>query len=242
MRRFDERRSPVDADRRGHRRRPDHRFRALRAAVGTASTWRTTPSCGAGRSNTPTPSGRRSGTTSILRRADRKPRWPTRRCRVPGGFPGAKLNYVDQVERSARSDRPAIVSIGEDGTDEEISWPALIARTASLAHTLRERGVGPGRPGGRVSAERARDRRRVPRDRQPGRGVERLRAGLLREGGAGPPGPTRAQRPDRRRRLPLRRQGARPQRVRSPSYGPVCPPSARPSSSTGSARRRSRTR
>ncbi|HEY5854404.1 MAG TPA: acetoacetate--CoA ligase [Aldersonia sp.] len=65
---------------------------------------------------------------------------------MPGArwFPGAKLNYVDQVERSARSDRPAIVYIGEDGPDQETSWPALIARTASLAHTLREHGVRPG--------------------------------------------------------------------------------------------------
>ena len=66
---------------------------------------------------------------------------------MPGArwFPGAKLNYVDQVERSARSDRPAIVSIGEDGTDEEISWPApMRRRTASLGAHAARAGVGPG--------------------------------------------------------------------------------------------------
>ena len=65
---------------------------------------------------------------------------------MPGArwFPGTSLNYVDQVARNARSDRPAIIHVSETGPDRELSWNELLSRTAAFAHTLRAHGVGPG--------------------------------------------------------------------------------------------------
>ncbi|WP_030517151.1 acetoacetate--CoA ligase [Nocardia sp. NRRL WC-3656] len=65
---------------------------------------------------------------------------------MPGAqwFPGQLLNYVDQIARHARTDRPAIVYAGEQGALTEISWAELLGRTASFAATLRELGVGLG--------------------------------------------------------------------------------------------------
>ncbi|WP_280329962.1 acetoacetate--CoA ligase [Nocardia wallacei] len=65
---------------------------------------------------------------------------------MPGArwFPGARLNYVDQVVRQARADRPAIVYAGEDGSLTEVSWAELLGRTAAFAGVLRARGVRPG--------------------------------------------------------------------------------------------------
>ncbi|WP_280255959.1 acetoacetate--CoA ligase [Nocardia wallacei] len=65
---------------------------------------------------------------------------------MPGArwFPGARLNYVDQVVRQARADRPAIVYAGEDGSLTEVSWAELLGRTAAFAGVLRARGVQPG--------------------------------------------------------------------------------------------------
>ncbi|MFE3053648.1 acetoacetate--CoA ligase [Nocardia sp. NPDC059239] len=65
---------------------------------------------------------------------------------MPGAqwFPGTTLNYVEQVMRQVRDDRPAILSVDETGEITEISWAALIATAAAFAHTLRAQGVGPG--------------------------------------------------------------------------------------------------
>ncbi|MFC9996187.1 acetoacetate--CoA ligase [Nocardia sp. NPDC127526] len=65
---------------------------------------------------------------------------------MPGAqwFPGARLNYVDQVARQARTDRPAIVAVDEDGTIAELSWAELLGSTVAFAKRLRELGVGPG--------------------------------------------------------------------------------------------------
>ncbi|MGH8880864.1 MAG: AMP-binding protein, partial [Stackebrandtia sp.] len=59
-------------------------------------------------------------------------------------FPGQQLNYVDQIARHARTERPAIVYADEAGELIEISWAELLGRAASFAATLRELGVGPG--------------------------------------------------------------------------------------------------
>ncbi|NKY48665.1 acetoacetate--CoA ligase [Nocardia vermiculata] len=59
-------------------------------------------------------------------------------------FPGQRLNYVDQVARHVRTDRPAIVSIDEQHGLGEVSWSELLERAGSFAATLRELGVGPG--------------------------------------------------------------------------------------------------
>ncbi|WP_036475992.1 acetoacetate--CoA ligase [Mycobacterium sp. URHD0025] len=58
-------------------------------------------------------------------------------------FPGARLNYVDQVARHARTDRPAILTVAEGGAVTELSWSELLRRTAAFAHTLRSLGVQP---------------------------------------------------------------------------------------------------
>jgi len=59
-------------------------------------------------------------------------------------FPGAKLNYVDQVFRHATPHRPAIVAGDERGALELVTWDDLQRRVSALAHTLREHRVGPG--------------------------------------------------------------------------------------------------
>ena len=65
---------------------------------------------------------------------------------MPGAqwFPGVTMNYVDQIVRNARADRPAIIHVAEDGTDVEISWAELLGRTAAFAEKLRSLGVGVG--------------------------------------------------------------------------------------------------
>lgn len=65
---------------------------------------------------------------------------------MPGArwFPGTQLNYVDQVARNARTDRPAILYVSEDGPIVELSWAELIGRTAAFAGRLRALGVTAG--------------------------------------------------------------------------------------------------
>ncbi|OKH65237.1 acetoacetyl-CoA synthetase [Mycobacterium sp. SWH-M3] len=66
--------------------------------------------------------------------------------RMPGArwFPGTRLNYVDQIRRNDRSDRPAILYVAEGGAVAELSWAELLSRTAAFAQTLRSLGVEPG--------------------------------------------------------------------------------------------------
>jgi acetoacetyl-CoA synthetase len=65
---------------------------------------------------------------------------------MPGArwFPGVKLNYVDQIVRNARTDRPAILHASEDGQVSELSWHELLGRVAEFAQTLRSHGVQAG--------------------------------------------------------------------------------------------------
>ncbi|MGE2731141.1 acetoacetate--CoA ligase [Mycolicibacterium vaccae] len=65
---------------------------------------------------------------------------------MPGAqwFPGTTLNYVDQVVRNARTDRPAIIAVSEEGPDREVSWAEVLGRTAAFAEKLRAAGVTPG--------------------------------------------------------------------------------------------------
>jgi acetoacetyl-CoA synthetase len=67
-------------------------------------------------------------------------------AQMPGArwFPGVRVNYVDQIVRNARSDRPAIVHVSEDGQVTELSWHELLGRTAAFAQTLRSHGVTAG--------------------------------------------------------------------------------------------------
>ncbi|CAM3468311.1 acetoacetate--CoA ligase [Mycolicibacterium frederiksbergense] len=65
---------------------------------------------------------------------------------MPGArwFPGARLNFVDQVVRQSRTDRPAILCAGEDTPTVELSWTELLSRTAGFAKSLTDLGVGAG--------------------------------------------------------------------------------------------------
>ncbi|MBP1817661.1 acetoacetate--CoA ligase [Mycobacterium sp. OAE908] len=65
---------------------------------------------------------------------------------MPGArwFPGVRLNYVDQIVRNARTDRPAILHVSEDGGVRELSWRELLGRVAAFARTLRSHGVQAG--------------------------------------------------------------------------------------------------
>ncbi|MGW5513286.1 acetoacetate--CoA ligase [Nocardia africana] len=56
-------------------------------------------------------------------------------------FPEVRLNYVEQVARNARTDRPAIIAVSEDTPMREYSWDELLGRAASFATTLRSLGV-----------------------------------------------------------------------------------------------------
>jgi acetoacetyl-CoA synthetase len=75
--------------------------------------------------------------------------------KMPGAvwFPGASVNYARQVfrhvEAADAAGLPAIVSAGEDGTLQELSWPELRRQAAALAVHLQGQGV---RPGDRIAA------------------------------------------------------------------------------------------
>ncbi|MFB9644745.1 acetoacetate--CoA ligase [Microbacterium terregens] len=69
---------------------------------------------------------------------------------MPGArwFAGARLNYVDQVARHRELPGAAVVSLAEDGTRRELSWPGLLDSVAVFADLLRTLGI---RPGDRVA-------------------------------------------------------------------------------------------
>lgn len=59
-------------------------------------------------------------------------------------FPGARLNYVDQVFRHASDSRPAIVFRSEGGKRVDLGWIEIKRQVASLAASLRRAGVSRG--------------------------------------------------------------------------------------------------
>ncbi|MCG7595376.1 acetoacetate--CoA ligase [Mycobacterium sp. PSTR-4-N] len=65
---------------------------------------------------------------------------------MPGAqwFRGTTCNYVDAVVRNARADRPAIISVSENGADREMSWAEMLGRAAAFADKLRATGVAAG--------------------------------------------------------------------------------------------------
>ena len=74
---------------------------------------------------------------------------------MPGAtwFPGAKLNYADQVLRHVQPAHeagfPAVISLNEKGLRREMGWPELRRQVAALALHLQAQGV---QPGDRVAA------------------------------------------------------------------------------------------
>ena len=77
--------------------------------------------------------------------ADQPPRAVLGNRSMPGTewFPGATLNYVNEVFRHATGERPALIVVGEDGSSEW-SWARLQSETAAFAAYLRGLGVKPG--------------------------------------------------------------------------------------------------
>lgn len=69
---------------------------------------------------------------------------------MPGAqwFPGAQMNYVQQVLRHVQpaqaAGMPAVISRNEQGLQRELSWPELQRQVAAMALHLRAQGVGKG--------------------------------------------------------------------------------------------------
>ena len=69
---------------------------------------------------------------------------------MPGAqwFPGAQVNYVQQVLRHVQpahaAGMPAVISRNEQSLQRELSWPELHRQVAALALHLRAQGVGKG--------------------------------------------------------------------------------------------------
>ena len=65
---------------------------------------------------------------------------------MPGArwFPGARLNYAENIFARMPGERAAVLFKSEAGPPVAISRQELLRQTAALAHTLRQIGVGPG--------------------------------------------------------------------------------------------------
>src|SRR5207247_225451 len=59
-------------------------------------------------------------------------------------FPGARLNYAENLLSAGAGDEPAILARSESRPDVELSWAQLRAEVARAAAGLRSLGVGPG--------------------------------------------------------------------------------------------------
>ena len=136
---------------------------------------------------------------------------------MPGArwFPGAGLNYAENLLAGKPDDRLAIQHASELRELDSLTWGEL-ARAGRRARppALRELGVG---PGDRVVAyvpNVARGGDRLPRHRVDRRDLVELLARLRRPLGRRPVRPDRAEGALLRRRLPLQRPGLRPPRRR----------------------------
>ena len=157
---------------------------------------------------------------------------------MPGAewFPGARLNYAEHVvprPRAAtpsRSVTPPSCAPPRDDLGRARRGDARVRGRAPRA------GVGPGDRVVGVPPEHRRGRRRVPRVREPRRGLVELLARLRRAERRRPVRADRAAHPARRRRLPLRRPRPRParRRPRAPG-GDADASSGRSSSATSTA-------
>ncbi|MDO8768096.1 MAG: acetoacetate--CoA ligase [Burkholderiaceae bacterium] len=61
-----------------------------------------------------------------------------------GWFPGARLNFTQQVRRHRGLGTPALVYDSEAAGQGEVSWPELVRQVGALAQALRDLGVQPG--------------------------------------------------------------------------------------------------
>ncbi len=122
--------------------------------------------------------------------------------RMPGArwFEGAQVNYARQVLRHVdeadAAGHPAIVFADEPmlaaGQLLSVTWPQLRAQVAAMAAALHAHGRAARRPRLRLSAQPARDGRRVPGVREPRRDLVDLFARHGAGGRARPLPPDRA--------------------------------------------------
>ena len=146
---------------------------------------------------------RRRAARAHARRCDRMP--------ARSWFPDARLNFAENLlarPRNRATDRDALVFRGEDKLSRRVTHGELLALVSRARAGAERAGRGSGRPGRRVPAERARGGHRDARPPSPRRDLVVVLAGLRRPGRARPLRPDRAEGALRRRRLPLRRQGA----------------------------------
>lgn len=59
-------------------------------------------------------------------------------------FPGARLNWAQNILRHGGQTTPAIIALSEDGEESQTSWTDLVSQVANLAASLRAMGVQPG--------------------------------------------------------------------------------------------------
>ncbi len=66
--------------------------------------------------------------------------------RFPGTewFPGARLNFAENLLARGAADQEALRFVGEEGTRRSLSYAELRDAVNACAHGLRERGIGPG--------------------------------------------------------------------------------------------------
>ena len=135
---------------------------------------------------------------------------------MPGArwFPGSRVNYAAQALVPAGVDDGAVAVVAHSQSRErvELTWAELRAEVARAAAGLRRARRGARRPGGGLPPQHPRDARRVPRHRQPRRGVVVVRARVRHAQRRRPLRADRADRAARRRRLPLRQPCHRPPR------------------------------
>lgn len=80
----------------------------------------------------------------VVGEGDRRPALESRQMPGARWFPDVRINYVENLMRSATTERPAIVARSENQPLREVSWAELERDTAALAARLRAWGIGPG--------------------------------------------------------------------------------------------------
>ncbi len=175
-------------------------LRRLRGAVGVVD------------ARTSRRSGARSGSSSTSRRTTTRCS-PTPRCRAPSGSraPRSPTRSTSSATGPATAWRSATPpSCATSGSGRGTSCASRPPASPPACKAMGDRARRPRR---RLHAEHPRDDRRLPRHREPRRGLVELLAGLRGAQRRRPLRPDRAEGAADRRRLPLRRQGPRPQRA-----------------------------
>ncbi len=78
--------------------------------------------------------------------ASRRSDTPLAESKMPGAvwFPGARLNYAENIFHKMPAGQPVLIYKGETGPAVTLSRDEIVARTGAVARALREMGVQPG--------------------------------------------------------------------------------------------------